>query len=88
MRPRSWASWSAARLFVERATALGGGLSRSALISDITKVDGWTANGLHSAQHVGPKHTGDCWRFIQLQHGRWVPVGGTKYTCSGVTTVG
>ncbi|GAB3771586.1 ABC-type branched-subunit amino acid transport system substrate-binding protein [Nocardioides ginsengisegetis] len=81
-------SWSAARLFVERATALGGKLSRPALISDVAKVDGWTANGLHSPQHVGPKHTGDCWRFIQLQHGRWVPVGGTKYTCNGVTTVG
>jgi ABC-type branched-subunit amino acid transport system substrate-binding protein len=79
-------SWSAARLFVERATALGGRLSRSTLLADIAKVDDWTANGLHSPQHVGPRHTGECWRFIQLQKGRWVPVGGTKYQCSGTTS--
>ncbi|GAA1165780.1 ABC transporter substrate-binding protein [Nocardioides aquiterrae] len=79
-------SWSAARLFVERATALGGKLSRATLIDDLRRVDNWTANGMHSPQHVGPRHTGDCWRFIQLQHGRWVPVGGTKYTCTGTTS--
>lgn len=81
-------SWSAARLFVERATALGGKLGRPALLSELRKVDGWTANGLHSPQHVGPRHTGDCWRFIRLQHGRWVPVGGSRYQCNGTTTVG
>jgi ABC-type branched-subunit amino acid transport system substrate-binding protein len=80
-------SWSAARLFAERATALGGKLSRSSLLADLQHVDNWTANGLHSPQHVGPRHTGDCWRFIQLQHGRWVPIGGTKYQCNGTTTV-
>lgn len=79
-------SWSAARLFVERATALGGKLSRSTLISDLAKVDNWTANGLHSAQHVGSKDTADCWRFLQLKSGVWTPVGGTKYSCNGVTT--
>ena len=79
-------SWSAARLFVERAAALGGKLSRASLVADLRKVDDWTANGMHSPQHVGPRHTGECWRFIQLQHGRWVPVGGTKYSCSGTTT--
>ena len=79
-------SWSAARLFVERAAALGGKLTRASLIEDLRKVDNWTANGMHSPQHVGSRHTGDCWRFIQLQHGRWVPVGGTKYTCTGTTS--
>jgi len=80
-------SWSAARLFAERATALGGRLSRSALISDLQHVDNWTANGLHSPQSVGPKRTGDCWRFVRLEGGKWSPVGGTKYTCSGLTVV-
>ncbi|HYF72928.1 MAG TPA: ABC transporter substrate-binding protein [Nocardioides sp.] len=79
-------SWSAARLFVERATALGGKLSRSTLLGDLAKVDNWTANGMHSPQHVGPRRTGECWRFIQLQKGRWVPVGGTKYLCSGTSS--
>ena len=78
-------SWSAARLFVERAAALGGRLTRQSLVADLGKVDNWTANGLHSPQHVGPRHTGECWRFISLQHGKWVPAGGTKYQCSGTS---
>ena len=79
-------SWSAARLFVEQATALGGKLSRASLLDSIAEVDDWTANGLHSPQHVGPRHTGECWRFIQLHKGKWVPVGGTRYQCSGTTS--
>ena len=46
-------AWSAARLFVERAIALGGKLSRAGLLADLAKVDNWTANGMHSPQHVG-----------------------------------
>ena len=56
-------------------------------ISSVKTVDNWTANGLHAPQHVGPRHTGDCWRFLQLHNGRWVPVGGSKYSCSGLTPV-
>jgi ABC-type branched-subunit amino acid transport system substrate-binding protein len=78
-------SWSAARLFVEKAIALGGGLNRAALISAVKSTGKWTANDLHSPQNVGTKQTGDCWRFIQLNDGKWSPVGGTKYQCSGVT---
>ncbi len=81
-------AWSSARLFVERAIALGGKLNRDSLVADLRGVDDWTANGLHSIQHVGPRHTGDCWRFLQLQDGQWKPVGGSKYSCSGVTKVG
>ena len=36
-------------------------------------------------QHTGSKETGDCWRWIRLQQGRWVSEGPTKFTCSGVT---
>ncbi len=81
-------SWSAARLFVERATRLGGKLDRASLVADLRTVTRWTANDLHAPQNPGPKRTGDCWRFIQLKGGKWVPVGGTKYTCAGTTTVG
>ena len=78
-------SWSAARLFVEKAAALGGKLSRATLIDALRKTDNWTANGMTAPQHVGTKRTGDCWRFIQLSGGSWKPVGGTKYTCAGTT---
>ena len=78
-------SWSATRLFVEQAIALGGRLSRQSLVDRIRGVDGWTSNGLHSPQHVGAKATGDCWRWIVLKGGKWVPEGSTKYSCNGVT---
>ena len=79
-------SWSAARAFVEQSVKLGGKLSRPTLIDALRKVDNWTANGLHAPQHVGTKKTSECWRFMQLTGGKWVPVGDTKYQCSGNTT--
>lgn len=81
-------AWSASRLFAQEAASLGGRLTRRALVSRIRGVKAWTANGLHAPQPVGPKQTSPCWRFIQLQHGRWVPVGGRQYLCHGVTRVG
>ena len=78
-------SWSAARLFVEQSLALGGRLSRESLVQSVTKVDNWTSNDLHSPQHVGSKETGDCWRWIRLEKGRWVPEGPTKFSCNGVS---
>lgn len=78
-------SWSATRLFVEQAIALGGRLTRQTLVDRVRTVDNWTSNGLHSPQHTGPKQTGDCWRWITLKGGTWVPEGSTRYTCSGVT---
>jgi ABC-type branched-subunit amino acid transport system substrate-binding protein len=81
-------AWSAARLFVEQASALGGKLTRQTLLDRVRHVDNWTSNGLHAPQHVGAKNVGDCWRFITLKHGRWVPLGGSRYMCDGVTSVG
>jgi ABC-type branched-subunit amino acid transport system substrate-binding protein len=79
-------AWSAARLFVEEATKLGGRLTRQTLVPSLRSVDNWTGNGIHSTQHVGAKNTGDCWRFITLKGAKWVPTGGRKYTCNGTTT--
>ena len=42
-------------------------------------------SGLHAPQHVGPKKTGECWRFIQLKGGKWSAVSGRKYLCTGLT---
>jgi ABC-type branched-subunit amino acid transport system substrate-binding protein len=79
-------SWSAGVLFTELATKLGGDLSRESLIAEVKKVNDWTGNGMHAPQPVGSKGTGECWRFITLDGGQWKPVGGTKYTCNGLTT--
>ena len=78
-------SWSAARLFVEQSIALGGRLTRDTLVDRVRSVDNWTSNGLHSPQHTGSKQTGDCWRWIRLQNGRWVAEGPTQFQCRGVT---
>ncbi|GAB2780262.1 hypothetical protein GCM10027020_37240 [Nocardioides salsibiostraticola] len=78
-------AWSASRLFATLANELGGDLTRESLIAKIRGTKNWTSNGLTSPQQVGPKQTGDCWRFIQLKGGKWVPIGGTKYTCNGTT---
>ncbi len=80
-------AWSAARLFVQTAIELGGKLDRRTLVSAITKINDWTANGIHARQKVGSKQVSDCWRFIKLVNGNWVPIGGTQYRCEGVTTV-
>lgn len=79
-------AWSAARLFVERATALGGGLTRQSLIASVGKVDDWTSNGLHAPMHVGSKKIGDCWRFIQWTGTSWKALEGTKFQCRGLTS--
>jgi hypothetical protein len=60
-------------------------LSRETLVERVRGVDNWTSNGLHSPQHTGPKQTGDCWRWIRLQGGKWVSEGSAKFTCNGVT---
>ena len=76
-------AWSATRLFVEQAAALGGRLTRSNLVDRMRKVHGWTDNGLHAAQNVGGKQNSNCWRFLQLRGGRWAAAGGTQYLCRG-----
>lgn len=80
-------AWSAAKLFVETALGLGGRLSRQTLIDALRRVDDWSGNGIHAPQHVGPKQVSDCWRFIKLVEGEWVPIMGREYRCAGVTTV-
>ncbi|MET3961517.1 ABC-type branched-subunit amino acid transport system substrate-binding protein [Marmoricola sp. OAE513] len=79
-------AWSAARLFVERATALGGRLTRANLVASLKQVHRWTANGLHAPQDVGAKKAAGCVRFLQVTSGKWSSYGGDKYHCGGITS--
>jgi ABC-type branched-subunit amino acid transport system substrate-binding protein len=82
-------AWSAARLFVEQAVALGGDLTRARLVERVRRVDDWTGNGIHSPQGVGPRRTSECWAIIRLEKGRWVrKAPGKGYLCSGLTDSG
>ncbi len=77
-------AWSAMRIFTQQAQALGGRLSRQTLLDKLRTVNGWTNSGMHSAQDVGKKQTPDCWRFVKVKGGKFVPQGG--YSCSGLTS--
>ena len=81
-------SWSAARLFVERAISLGGKLSRSALVGDLNRVSKWTANGLHTAQNVATGDTPPCQMIIQYKGGQWRKISPGTYLCGGMVNSG
>jgi hypothetical protein len=82
-------AWSAARLLVENAVALGGDLTRARLVERIRRVDDWTGNGIHSPQGVGARRTSECWAIIRREKGRWVRKAPSRgYLCSGLTDSG
>ena len=74
-------AWSAARLFVEKATALGGKLTRESLVAAVRKVNDWTDNGAHAAMRVGTAETPQCQKIIQYKGGRWQQVSPGTWLC-------
>ncbi|MDN4162543.1 ABC transporter substrate-binding protein [Nocardioides abyssi] len=81
-------AWSAARLFVEQAVALGGRLTRAALVERLRGVKDWTGNGLHVPQQVGAESTASCASIIQLTNGTWKKVSPGEYLCGSMTKTG
>jgi ABC-type branched-subunit amino acid transport system substrate-binding protein len=76
-------AWSAAKLFVQNAIALGGKLTRASLVASFKPIHAWTGGGMHGPMDVGGKHSPSCIRFLQVKGGRFVPLGPTAYTCHG-----
>lgn len=74
-------AWSATRLFVERAIALGGKLTRETLLSEVRKITTWTSGGMHSEMNVGGKQSFTCSTVVQLQQGEWNQISGNGYDC-------
>lgn len=81
-------AWSATRLFVEQAVALGGKLNRKTLVSALAQVKNWTSNGLHASQQVGSKVTTNCVSIIQLNDGKWSKISPGDYMCGPLTNTG
>ena len=81
-------AWSAARLFAEEATALGGDLSRASLVSSLRAVTKWTGNGLHSPMEVGRKTTSPCIKIIRYDARAWASVSGKTFTCGALLNAG
>jgi ABC-type branched-subunit amino acid transport system substrate-binding protein len=75
-------AWSAARLFVEQAVALGGKLTRASLVDAMSRVKNWTGNGLHAPQQVGSKTTVNCQSVLQLNDGTWRKVSPGDFVCA------
>ncbi len=76
-------AWSATKLFVEKSLGLGGKLTPASLVASLNSEHKWTADGLHSPMDVGSNHAPSCQRFLQLRGGKWVPLKGTAYLCTG-----
>lgn len=77
-------AWSAARLFVQKATELGGRLTRPALVEAVKGVRDWDSNGIHAPMSVGAKQTPGCIKFIQLDGTRWEQVSSGDFLCGPV----
>ncbi|AIY16837.2 ABC transporter substrate-binding protein [Pimelobacter simplex] len=81
-------AWSAARLFVEKAIALGGRLSRSSLVAAVRSTSSWTGNGAHTAMNIAAGATPPCLKLIQFKSGRWQQVSPGNYMCGKVVNSG
>ncbi|MBU2697711.1 hypothetical protein CCO04_21705 [Pimelobacter sp. 30-1] len=81
-------AWSAARLFVERAIALGGKLTRGSLVDAVRRTSSWTGNGAHTAMNLGTASTPPCQKVIQYKSGRWQQVSPGSYMCGKVVNTG
>jgi ABC-type branched-subunit amino acid transport system substrate-binding protein len=79
------AGWISANMFVDGLKAVGPNLTRSKLIAAVNAMHNFTANGIRPAQapldwayvHTQRAPTPDCNAFVQVQHGKFVPVFGT-----------
>lgn len=80
-------AWSATRLFVQQAIALGGKLDRASLVASLRNVKDWTGNGIHVPQQVGAKTTTNCVSILQYA-GAWKQVSPGRYLCGPITDSG
>lgn len=81
-------AWSAARLFVEQATKLGGKLTRASLVASLKQVRGWTGNGITAPMAVGANTTSPCVKFIQYDGSSWKQVSSGDFVCGKLIATG
>lgn len=81
-------AWSATRLFVEKAVALGGKLNRASLVDAVRATKSWTGNGAHTPMNLGTAQTPPCLKVAQYKGGRWQQVSPGDYMCGRVVDSG
>lgn len=81
-------AWSATRLFVEKAIALGGKLNRASLVQAVRSTTAWTGNGAHTPMNLGSAQTPPCLKVAQYKGGKWQQVSPGAYMCGRVVDSG
>lgn len=81
-------AWSATRLFVEKAIALGGKLNRASLVQAVRSTTNWSGNGAHTPMNLGTANTPPCLKVAQYKGGRWQQVSPGSYLCGRVVNSG
>lgn len=81
-------AWSATRLFVEKAIALGGKLNRASLVQAVRSTSAWTGNGAHTPMNLGSAQTPPCLKVAQYKGGKWQQVSPGAYMCGRVVDSG
>jgi ABC-type branched-subunit amino acid transport system substrate-binding protein len=76
-------AWSAGRLFVQAATAVGSHLTREALDQQLSKIHSWTDFGMHAAQDPGGDRPSPCIFYGKIENSRFVRVyPSSGFSCS------
>jgi ABC-type branched-subunit amino acid transport system substrate-binding protein len=76
-------AWSAARLFVQAAAAVGPHLTRGALNQQLSSIHSWTDFGMHAAQDPGRDLPSPCIFYGRIANGKFVRVfPSSGFSCS------
>jgi ABC-type branched-subunit amino acid transport system substrate-binding protein len=77
-------AWSAGRLFLKAAQAVGGKLTRTALFTELKSIHSWSDFGMHVAHDIGAKKEANCALFAEVKNGKFVRVSpASGWTCVG-----
>ena len=82
-------AWSSAELFTRLANQIGPNLTRPAMVQALSKVHGYTGNGLFAPQDVGGKTTSPCALFMQYTGSAWKRVSPSSgWSCGNLINSG
>ncbi|MHB8511651.1 MAG: ABC transporter substrate-binding protein [Actinomycetota bacterium] len=65
-------AWSAGRLFVKAATAVGPHLTRAAMLNELRSIHSWNDYGMHAAHDIGNKRESPCFLYVTVTNGHFV----------------
>lgn len=81
-------AWSATRLFVEKAIALGGRLDRGSIAAAVKSTTSWNGNGAHTAMNIAKGTTPGCFKILEYHGGSWRQASPGDYLCGGLVDSG